>query len=87
MAKHDPFPTRDRARRREARTKKAFSPSTFIQRSRNESSEQKAIWHQVTGAGKSHVLREFLGVTEAEQDSTRQKLEQVLDARLRTLQS
>lgn len=84
MAKTEAFPTRARRRGRAAR---AFGGATFIQRSRNESSEQKAIWHQVTGAGKSHVKREFLGVTEDEQASARDKLEAVLDARLRTLQS
>lgn len=36
---------------------------TFIQRSRNVPSEQKAAFHQVAGAGRSRVKRPFLGLT------------------------
>lgn len=45
-----------------ARRLRSVSRGTFIQRSREESSEQKAIFHHVTGAGRSRVKREFFGV-------------------------
>jgi hypothetical protein len=37
-----------------------------VQRSRRRSPQEKAVFHQVTGAGKARVKREFLGLTEAE---------------------
>jgi hypothetical protein len=73
------FPTR-------AKTKKArrvFSGPTFIQRSRNESSEQKAIFHNVTGAGRSRVVREFFGLTVEEQAKVTGVLAAELDRRLK----
>lgn len=39
---------------------------TIIARSREISSEQKAIWHNVVGAGKSRVKREFFELNEAD---------------------
>lgn len=36
---------------------------TAIQRSRNVAPEEKAAFHQITGAGRAHVLRPFLGLT------------------------
>lgn len=63
--------------------RKPASGGTFIQRSRSESSEQKAMFHQVTGAGRSHVLRQFFGLTTEEQQVTRTRLEAAITARLR----
>lgn len=81
MAKHLSFPTRTKAKPRRA----PFSTGTFIQRSRAESSEQKAIWHNVTGAGRSHVRREFFGLTEQEQESAKATLERAIAQRLQGL--
>lgn len=67
------------------KTRPVFSPGTFIQRSRAERPEQKAIWQQVTGAGKSRVRRPFLGVTAPEQTTLRDTLAQQIDRRLRSL--
>lgn len=78
-----PFPTR--ARRAGTKARRPFSGGTFIQRSRTESSEQKAIYHQVTGAGRSGVLREFFGLTDEEAQSAKTKLESVLSERIARL--
>jgi hypothetical protein len=56
---------------------------TFIQRSRDVSSEQKAMWHNVTGAGKSHVVREFFGLSDDEQNAAKAALEKAIEQRVR----
>jgi hypothetical protein len=38
----------------------------MIQRSRQKSDEEKALYHQHLGAGKRRVRRQFLGLTDAE---------------------
>jgi hypothetical protein len=40
-----------------------FNRVTFIQRSRGVSSEEKAMYHNVTGAGTSHVRRVFFDLS------------------------
>jgi hypothetical protein len=79
MAKTLAFPTR----KAKKGARRLLGGVTFIQRSRNESSEQKAIWHQVTGAGRSHVMRQFFGLTEAEAAVGKAALEGMLETRLR----
>ncbi len=39
---------------------------TFIQRSRAVSATDKARWHNTDGAGRSRVIREFLGLSQAD---------------------
>jgi hypothetical protein len=82
MAKRASFPTRAKKAGRKVRR---ASSGTFIQRSRSESSEQKAIWHQVTGAGRSRVRRQFFGLTDDEQGKVKDVLERQLEARLKTI--
>jgi len=41
---------------------------TFIQRSRSKAPSEKAAYHQIVGAGKSRVKREFFGLTTADED-------------------
>ena len=48
---------------------RAGSKGTFIQASRAESPEQKALYHQVTGAGKSRVLRKFFELSEDDEQA------------------
>jgi hypothetical protein len=55
---------------------------TFIQRSRSASSEQKAIWHNVTGAGRSGVIREFFGLNQDDGTAIQNGLETLIKARL-----
>jgi hypothetical protein len=62
--------------------KSLFTGGTFIHQSRAISSEQKAIWHNVTGAGKSGVTRKFLGLTDQDQIDLRDGLEKLIEARI-----
>ncbi len=47
---------------------------TFIQRSREKAPSEKATYHQLTGAGRSHVKRKFLGLTSDEEKDIQQRL-------------
>jgi hypothetical protein len=85
MATQGSFPTREKTKKRKARQR--VSSTTFIQRSRNESSEQKAMWHHVTGAGRSHVKREFFGLTDDEQQKNKAVLEGEIAKRLQAIQA
>ncbi|WP_291981918.1 hypothetical protein [Luteitalea sp.] len=55
------------------------SGPTLVQRSRRVSPQQKALYHQVTGAGRTKVRRPFLGLTAAEM----RDIATVLDAGIR----
>lgn len=55
---------------------------TFLQRSRSVSAEQKALYHQVEGAGRSRVTRPFFGLTESEADEIQKRLEAFIDSGL-----
>lgn len=81
MAKRLSFPTRKKTGRV---ARKPISAGTFIQRSRSESSEQKAMWHNVQGAGRSHVRREFFDLTDDEADACREQLAKAIDQRIRS---
>lgn len=52
---------------------------TLIQRSRAVGAEDKARFHDVDGAGKSRVKREFLGLTGAETETVRARVQRYLD--------
>jgi hypothetical protein len=54
---------------------------TFIQGSRGVSSEEKAMYHQVLGAGRRGVIREFLGLTDQESADVQAQLEEELQKR------
>jgi phage gpG-like protein len=47
---------------------------TLIQRSRAIGGAEKAVYHQVEGAGKSKVKRPFLGLTDEDQRNIRRTL-------------
>lgn len=72
----------DVSAKRTARRRRRADAPTFIQRSRAVSSEQKAIYHQVLGAGPRHVVRPFFTLGETEQDEIGQALEGLIQARL-----
>jgi phage gpG-like protein len=55
---------------------------TFIQASRAVSPEEKAAFHQVTGAGSSHVKRQFFEVTDREEDEIIDRLRDMLEQQL-----
>jgi hypothetical protein len=64
-----------------------FSGPAFIQRSREMSSEQKAIFHNITGAGRSRVFRRFMGLTAIEQEKVRGILGGLIDQRVKAFNS
>ena len=66
--------------------KRRGSGPTFISRSRQESSEQKAIWHNVTGAGRRGVIRKFFDVNQEDETVFAASLERLIDARLKAIQ-
>ena len=47
---------------------------SFRQRSRNKGAEEKAIYHQVAGAGRSRVLRKFFELSDADLDAITTRL-------------
>lgn len=47
---------------------------TLIQQSRSVGAEEKASYHQLTGAGRSHVKRKFIGLTEADKAAIRERV-------------
>lgn len=49
--------------------------ATLIQRSRAVPGADKAFFHNVTGAGKSHVKREFFGLTDGERNTIRDRVQ------------
>lgn len=54
---------------------------TFIQRSRSVSSEQKAMYHHLLGAGRSRVTRPFFDLNDADQQTLGDKLEDAVALR------
>lgn len=48
---------------------------TMIQRSRQVPSELKAFYHNVAGAGKSRVIRQFMGLTAQEEKDIEKRVE------------
>jgi len=56
---------------------------TLIQQSRRKSPAEKAAFHQITGAGKSRVKREFFGLTTADEDAILKRVDQALDRTLK----
>lgn len=75
------FPNVSAKSAQRALTRRVGSP-TFIQRSRQVSSEQKAIWHNITGAGRSGVIREFFDLNESDQAACRDALSASIAERL-----
>jgi len=52
---------------------------TLIQRSRRVPPAEKAAFHQITGAGRSHVKREFFGLSPKDEDTVIERFAQGLD--------
>lgn len=55
------------------------SGPTLIQRSRSVSAEEKAIYHNVTGVGRSGVRRPFMDLNDEDQDDLTQKVAEGID--------
>ena len=55
---------------------------TLIQSSRSLSAEEKAIYHNVMGAGRSRVKREFFELGTDDQQAVKDGVEKLLKARI-----
>lgn len=55
----------------------------MIQRSRSVSPSEKAAFHQVVGAGRSHVRREFFGLTADDEAVIVERVRKALEQELR----
>lgn len=51
---------------------------TLIQQSRGISPSEKAAFHQITGAGKKHVLRKFFGLNASDEAVIVDRIDQFL---------
>ncbi len=59
------------------------SGGTFIQRSRSVSGAEKANYHANTGAGKSRIKRDFLGLTKDEQAKVERAIQKHVEKKLK----
>ncbi len=64
---------------------KRTSRPTMIQESRRKSPEEKALYHQELGAGKSHVKRPFLGLTADDERDIVSLIERGMDRKIANL--
>lgn len=55
---------------------------TFISRSRGVAPSLKAAYHNVTGAGKSHVIREFFALSATDEQALTEALTRRIWARV-----
>lgn len=55
------------------------SGQTLIQASRSVGAEEKAIFHNLTGAGRSHILRPFMDLNDDDQDVLTSLVEDGID--------
>lgn len=55
---------------------------TRSQVSRSARPSEKAYWHQVSGAGKSHVRRQFFGISPTDAATIERELSMTLDRNL-----
>jgi phage gpG-like protein len=58
---------------------------TLIQQSRRVPAEMKALYHNVLGAGKSRVKREFLGLSAQDEQAIVARIEKALDDFVRSV--
>lgn len=64
-----------------ARRKGSGRRLTMIQRSRRVPAAEKAAYHNVAGAGRSRVKREFFDLSEADADALLERLDERLRKR------
>jgi phage gpG-like protein len=58
---------------------------SMVQRSRKVPAAEKAVYHQIAGAGKSRIKREFFGLTPQDMDDISVLLERRLSQRSQLL--
>ena len=83
-SKLNPFPGLEKERKRSTRRRRTMSRGTFISQSRSVSSEQKAMFHNVLGAGRKGVIRKFFDLNLSDQVALRDGLEKLVGAKLKT---
>jgi hypothetical protein len=83
MAKTSPLAFVTRAGGKRTPRRRAVSSATVIQRSRSESSEQKAMFHNITGAGRRGTIRRFFDLGESDRQAATTALDAVLSKRVR----
>jgi hypothetical protein len=59
-----------------------MAKKTPNQRSRDKRPSEKAMFHQITGAGKSHIKREFFGLSDADEQAIEQETGRLIDVNL-----
>jgi hypothetical protein len=70
-----------RARTASRRLRRRGGP-TFIARSREVSSEEKAMYHNVLGAGRRRVIRAFFGLSDDEKQVIAERVAELIRHRL-----
>lgn len=65
--------------------KRRSNRPTMIQESRRKSPEEKALYHQELGAGKSHVKRPFLNLTADDERDIVTLIERGMDRKIANL--
>lgn len=68
---------------KKARAPKFTSGVTFIQRSRSVSPAEKAVYHELEGAGRSHVRRRFFGMSKEDEAVITDLVERDIERRLK----
>lgn len=68
---------------RTKKSRRTVSSATVIQRSRSESSEAKAMFHNITGAGRRGTIRRFFDLGESDRQAAATALDAVLSKRVR----
>jgi len=79
----NPFLGAAKPKRRSSGRRRAVSRGTFISQSRGVSSEQKAMYHNILGAGRKGVIRKFFDLNTSDQSALRDGLERLVGARVR----
>lgn len=63
--------------------KRSINRATFISQSRAMSSEQKAMFHNILGAGPKGTIRKFFDLNTSDQTALMNGLEKLVAARIR----
>ena len=83
-SKANPFPGLPKREKTRKRTGiRRVSPTTFIAQSRRVSSEQKAMFHNILGAGPKGTIRKFFDLNRSDESAIRDGLEKLIGQQLR----
>lgn len=65
------------------RARSFVGSATFIQKSREKSAEEKALYHNELGAGRRHVIREFFGLNDEDGAAIQARIEAGIEQALK----